>query len=108
MDKYETSDNEDRHFAEPAFPISVLSLATSMVKQVVCAVENRQEQPRKKPTRTGSVISGILAAPAVAATLWGQWQADDIDIIAPGRTSVALPHLHPLGTAVPVVATENW
>jgi hypothetical protein len=71
MDKYETSDNEDRHFAEPAFPISVLSLATSMVKQVVCAVENRQEQPRKKPTRTGSVISGIIGGSCSSGDLVG-------------------------------------
>lgn len=61
-----------------------------MVKQVVVRSKiggNALEEPTYARDQLFLVV---LAAPAViAAALWGQWQADDIDIIAPGRTALA-------------------
>jgi hypothetical protein len=62
-----------------------------MVKQVVIRSKiggNNVEQPA---TSRNQLFLGVLAAPAavLAAALWGQWQADNIDIIAPGRRALA-------------------
>jgi hypothetical protein len=61
-----------------------------MVKQVVVR-SKIGGNALEKPTRArDQLFPVVLAAPAVvAAALWGQWQADDIDIMATGRTAVA-------------------
>jgi hypothetical protein len=61
-----------------------------MVKQVVVR-STIGGNTAEKPTRArDQLLLVLLAAPAVvAASLWGQWYADDIDIVAPGRTAVA-------------------
>jgi hypothetical protein len=61
-----------------------------MVKRVI-ARSKIGGKVLEKPTRArNQLFLVVLAAPAVvAATLWGRWQADDIDIIAPGRTTIA-------------------
>jgi hypothetical protein len=61
-----------------------------MVKQVVVQSKIGGNTPDKPTRARDQLFLVVLAAPAVlAAALWGQWQADDIDIIAPGRTALA-------------------
>jgi hypothetical protein len=61
-----------------------------MVKQVVVR-SKPGGNTLEKPTRSRDhLFLGVLSAPAVvAAALWGQWQAGDIDIIAPRRRALA-------------------
>jgi hypothetical protein len=61
-----------------------------MVNRVVVRSKIGGNALEKPTSARDQLFLVVLAAPAVlAAALWGQWQADDIDIIAPGRTSIA-------------------
>jgi hypothetical protein len=61
-----------------------------MVKQVVVRSKIGGNIIETRTSSRDQLFLGVLAAPAVvAAALWGQWQADDIDIIEPGRKAIA-------------------
>jgi hypothetical protein len=62
-----------------------------MVNRVVVRSKIGGNALEKPTSARDQLFLVVLAAPAVlAAALWGQWQADDIDtgIIAPGRTTI--------------------